>query len=226
MPAEAFYSLESGYHAANLEVAEAEFRLMARERWRKIGLHVHPSDDLFEFGVGTGLNLACARAARRAGSDVSGHLSNSLESLGVEYFESPCQLPEHSFDVVFSHHSLEHVSAPHDVLRELRRILRPNGRLVVFVPFEKERRYRRFDDREPNHHLFSWNVQTLGNLVEVCGFTVESCKCGPTGYERFAARIAVRAKLGEFGYRALLQAFRVVHRPEEVRLVARKGGSS
>jgi len=42
----------------------------------------------------------------------------------------------------------------------------------LFVPYEKERKYRHYDSKEPNHHLYSWNVQTLGNLVEEIGFKV------------------------------------------------------
>lgn len=222
MPAEAFYSLESGYHATHLEVAPEAFALMAAERWRKLAPHVHPGDAVFEFGAGTGLNLAKAQAARKAGCDVGAHLEPRLRALGIEFVEL-ADVPDNTFDAVLSHHSLEHVPSPHDALRELRRILRPGGRLLLFVPFEKERRYRRFDPREPNHHLYSWNVQTLANLAGVCGFSVEKCECGPTGYERFAARLAARAGFRGFGYRFLLRALRLAHQPEEVRLIAKKG---
>jgi SAM-dependent methyltransferase len=221
MPAEAFYSLDSGYHASHLEVAPRAFALIAAERARKIQPYLAPGASVFEFGVGTGLNLALTNASRKAGCDVGTHLAAGLRALGIEYRDLGA-VAGGSFDVVLSHHSLEHVASPHDTLRELRRILRPGGTLLVYVPFEKERRYRRYDPREPNHHLYSWNVQTLGSLVAVCGFTVESCVCGPTGYERFAARAAARIGLGGAGYRLLLRALRLAHQPEEIRLIARK----
>lgn len=221
MPAEAFYSLESGYHASRLEVGPEAFALMAGERARKIQPHVPRASAVFEFGAGTGLNLARLEAAARAGCDVGTHLAPGLRSLGIEFLDL-VTVAGGAYDVVITHHSLEHVPSPYETLRELHRILRPGGKLLVFVPLEKERRYRRFNRSEPNHHLYSWNAQTLANLASVCGFTVEACACGPTGYERFAARLAVRLGFGPAGYRLLLRGLRLLHQPEEVRLVARK----
>ena len=74
-------------------------------------------------------------------------------------------------------------------------MLRDNGKLLLFVPFEKERKYRRYDPVEPNNHLYSWNVQTLGNLVESSGFKVAKGIIGRFGYDRFAAVWAARLGL-------------------------------
>jgi len=46
------------------------------------------------------------------------------------------QLPfaDGSFDVVFSHEVLEHVADDHACVREMARVARPQGRIVIFVP--------------------------------------------------------------------------------------------
>ena len=71
-----------------------------------------------------------------------------------------------------------------------RRLLRPGGKLLLFVPFERERRYRIYRPDEPNHHLYSWNVQTLGNLMTELGFELLDGKVACFGYDRIAAVIA------------------------------------
>jgi hypothetical protein len=92
----------------------------------------------------------------------------------------------------------------------------------LFVPYEKEKRYHRYDPKEPNHHLYSWNVQTLGNLVEDTGFNVMEGKLGRFGYDRFAAVWAARLRLGEFGFRFLRKAIHLVKPGFEVQIVAER----
>ena len=110
--------------------------------------------------------------------------------------------------------------APAAALEEMGRLLRLDGKLLLFVPFERERKYRRFDPDEPHHHVYSWNVQTLGNLVQECGFRVATAGTGRFGYDRFAAVWAAKMRLGEPGFRALRRLLLILKPAREVRLVA------
>jgi SAM-dependent methyltransferase len=148
------------------------------------------------------------------GHDAAEFLRPDLEALGLEFCPDTAVLPHGAFDVVLCHHTLEHVSAPAAVLLEIKRLLRRGGSLLLAVPFEHERRYQRFDPAEPNHHLFSWNAQTLGNLVTACGFELRELRLRRYGYECFAAKLAVRLRAGERGFRllrALAQTLRPLH---------------
>ncbi len=42
--------------------------------------------------------------------------------------------PDHSFDLILSHEVLEHVQDDRTAVQEMARILRPGGRMVIFVP--------------------------------------------------------------------------------------------
>ena len=107
-------------------------------------------------------------------------------------------------------------------LNEIGRILKPNGRLILHVPWERERRYAARQLDEPNHHLHSWNAQTLGNLVSLCGFRLDSVRTRRYGYDRFAANQTTRLRLGYAGFK-LLRGMLVALRPlREVELIARK----
>jgi SAM-dependent methyltransferase len=213
------------YHGVKRALPTEALPWVARLRAEKFRPFVQPTDTVLEFGVGAGWNLRELVCARKIGCDVATFLESDLRSVGIEFFPSVAALPDAVADVLICHHALEHVLEPAKVLVELKRLLKPGGRLLLHVPLETGRKFRRYDPTEPNHHLFSWNVQTLGALATECGWSVESAGVRRFGYDRFAAVLAHRLKLGERGYR-LLGPLLLRLRPEwEVRLVARPSPS-
>ncbi len=223
-PASALYRGASGtaYHegkrALRPSAQEWVYRLRSENFQRWIGA----GDVVFEYGVGAGWNLARLRCGRRIGWDAADFLAERVRGLGIEFVGGTGSVADGSVDVVLCHQTLEHLLEPASALREMARILRPGGRLVLHVPWEVERRYRRYDPAEPNHHLYHWNAQNLGNLVTVLGWRIESVRVRRYGYDRFAANWGVRLQWGEVGFRAL-RAGMVALRPlREVELVARR----
>jgi ubiquinone/menaquinone biosynthesis C-methylase UbiE len=209
------------YHEVKRGIPARAFPWVARLRAEKLQPHIGPGDRVFEYGVGSGWNLAQLNCAEKFGSDVSDFLRSEVEKHGIRFVSSSQELATGSVDAIVCHHVLEHVPKPPESLAEMKRILKPGGKLLLFVPFEKERRYRRFDPAEPNHHLYSWNVQTLANLVTDCGWRVESAGVGSFGYDRFAAQMTVRLKLCYHGFRTIRGLVHLLKPGLEVRLVAR-----
>jgi len=72
--------------------------------------------------VGVEPNAEVAEQAKRAGVEVC---VSTLEN---------AKLPESSFDVVLLSHVLEHVDDPDATIREIYRILKPEGHLLAFMP--------------------------------------------------------------------------------------------
>lgn len=218
------YQGEAGrvYHEGKRGIPPEALPWVARLRAEKFSPHVRPTDTVIEFGVGTGWNLAELKCARRIGFDVTDFLEPALRELGVEFVRESAALADAGADVVICHHMLEHALNPAASLAEIRRVLKPGGKLLLCVPFEKERRYRQHDPAEPNHHLFSWNAQTLGNLVTECGLKLESAAVGQFGYDRAASVLACKFKLGEGGFRLLRSCAHLVFPASEVRVVATK----
>jgi SAM-dependent methyltransferase len=163
--------------------------------------------------------LGCAR---KLGHDVTEFLEPELERHGIEFVAATHQLASGTVDVAICHHVLEHVAEPAAVLREMLRLLRPGGTLLAAVPFEKEHRYRAYDPDEPNHHLYSWNTQTLGNLVVDAGFVLDSAALGQFGYDRFAAVWADRLRVGERGFRCIRALAHGLQPGREVRVTAHR----
>jgi len=77
------------------------------------------------------------------------------------------------FDYVFCIDVLEHLINPFFVLREIRRILKPDGVLVLSVPNPyhfKEIVWNLLKIKDRQGHIFSWTKQTMQKLAEFCGF--------------------------------------------------------
>jgi SAM-dependent methyltransferase len=222
--AEWHYRGEAGerYQSQKRAIPAAAIPWVARLRAEKISPHVRASDVIFEYGAGFGWNLAKLECARKLAFDLQDHVSPSIRASGVEFVADTASVAKGSLDVVLCHHVLEHVTHPVRALGEMGRMLRANGKLLLFAPYERERRYRAFDPDEPNHHLYSWNAQTLGNLASETGFRVLAAGTGQFGYDRFASAWAVRLALGEPGFRALRRLLHLVKPAREVRIVATK----
>ena len=164
---------------------------------------IEAGQSVLEFGGGLGTNLleVVKRAKThmvepsRVGRDIAGQA-------GVAAVATLEELGNQEFDCILCRHVLEHLEHPAIVLRDLRSRLRPQGRLIVAVPCETP-------DAPPkphdiNHHLYCWNPQALGNLLEVCGFRVERWR-----YEYYGAKqklVPVYRRLGGGVYARCVKA--------------------
>jgi len=216
------YSGNAGaaYHEAKHGGGEFYDKIVARSRSQKFQPFVKETDVVLEYGVGTGYNLVGIRCHEKVGYDVAEACRAKVESKGI-YFTSDIQEVlewQSRFDVVICHHALEHVPNPQMDLSRIRQVLKPTGRILLCVPFEKGRRYRRFAPGDPDMHLFSWKTQTICNLLLLTSYEICSAKIRPFGYERALAPLA---KLGFWCYKAGLWIARIARPvPDEIFVVA------
>lgn len=214
------------YHDGKRALTPAALEWVYQLRAEKFQPWIHPTDTVLEYGVGSGWNLARLRCARKLGCDAADFLAPRVAALGIEFSPNTTSLPSDSVDVVLCHQTLEHLLEPVAALREMARVLKPNGRLVLHVPWEIERRYARFNPAEPNHHLYHWNAQNLGNLLSVLRWRIEHLRVRNYGYDRFAANTAARLRLGKTGFRFLRRLLVTLRPLREVELIARRPSAS
>jgi SAM-dependent methyltransferase len=136
--------------------------------------HVRPGDAVLDFGCGGGFLLENLEAAFKAGVEPGTAAAAEARRGGLTIYGSAAEAPSATFDVVISHHALEHTLSPLEELRELRRALKPAGKLVLVVPLDdwRSRRQRDLGLADRNHHLYAWTPLLLKNLLDEAGFEV------------------------------------------------------
>ena len=87
-------------------------------------------------------------------------------------------LPAASFDAAIMLHVIEHMPDPADSLRELRRLLRKDGVLVIETPRYDSLTFKLLRHRERSvsacdGHIYFFTVPTLRRMVQQAGFAVE-----------------------------------------------------
>ncbi len=144
------------------------------------------------------------------GTELSGYAARAAAARGLavhpgEVWEAG--LAPASFDVVTSWHVIEHVADPRRVLDEIRRVLRPDGWLVLATPNLDDRIFRAayrlarghspplYEVGEREIHLFHFSDQTLRALVKAAGFEVTD-----VGFDRGAAATRGKRLVNEMAY--------------------------
>ena len=91
---------------------------------------------ILDIGAGTGdfLSVAKENGWHTIGVEPSEKAKAIAKSKGVSFVGDPNELDSHSFEVISMWHVLEHVPNLENQIKELKRLLKPNGTLLIAVP--------------------------------------------------------------------------------------------
>lgn len=148
----------------------------------------HPEGRVLDIGCGSGGYLAFLATLGWICTGVEpGPNSRAYATgvLGLNVHPGPlgaCGFSDGIFDVVTMWHVIEHLPDPLETLREIRRILKPNGLLLLRTPNAESLEAHLFGGNfyglDPPRHLYLFSPGTLRRLLERGGFTVTR-----TGYQ-------------------------------------------
>jgi SAM-dependent methyltransferase len=155
---------------------------------------------ILDVGCGRGLMLAelQRRGWHAVGVEISGAASrHAREVLGLDVRIgelADCKLDTGSFEVVTLFHVLEHIRDPVTTLAEARRVMAPQGRLLIEVPnfgsLQERLAGGRWFHVDAPRHLYHFTRRSLLGVVERAGFE--------------PLRVATHSF--EFGYYGMLQS--------------------
>jgi SAM-dependent methyltransferase len=162
--------------------------------------HLPPSAKVFDFGCGIGQSVALLPNA--CGWDLSRESREISRARGITIFETLAEVPPSSFDLVFSRHTLEHVSDPLRYLEDARRFAGHDGRLRLVLPGRERATITTHVDTV-NLHLYCWTPQTVVNLLHVAGWRAEHVAYTP--YGGYTKMLPLYRSLGPAAYRIACQ---------------------
>lgn len=125
--------------------------------------------------IGCGIGGLLAYNPEIIGVDINKYCVKYCKQLGLQAFEMlPDILPFEtgSFDTVILDNVLEHIATPEVLIREIKRVLVSDGRLIVLVPGIKG--YGKDDD-----HKKYYDFTELGRFARDNGFEVAAKKSMP-----------------------------------------------
>lgn len=199
-----------------------------------------------EFGqVRSVLDVGCSfgyiiEAGRRlglssAGADVSAYAVERCRERGLRAQVGTLDaLPfsDGEFDLVILRHVLEHTADPSGALAEVRRVLSPNGLVLIAVPdlrywkgllLRRTYRYFRPDDLGQQHYVY-YTDQSLPRLLEANGWDLMATSKA-FGRPRTAASSAAHAlwdRVRHAGIALWQGTARLLHMRRELYMIARK----
>ncbi|NIM90466.1 MAG: methyltransferase domain-containing protein [Candidatus Aminicenantes bacterium] len=139
-------------------------------------------------GIGTFLKLAKEEGFGISGTEISEYASRYVkENLRIDVLRGDIEeldFPPESFDVLTMWHTLEHLPNPKAALKEINRILKREGLLVIATPnlnnfitrvlyfLAKGKKLKLFSDRAKELHLYHFSIHTLASMLKETGFRI------------------------------------------------------
>ncbi len=171
---------------------------------------------LLDIGCGAGqfLKLAREKGWQAEGLEFDNALEQNLQEQGIpvrtgDFFE--IDLPENSYDVITLWDVFEHFSEPVPALERLRKLLKPNGLLLLACPKEDSslawlaRKFYQWSGGRLQYpvrvvylidHPLFYSPKTLSTLLENHGFQVRQTMLDETDLRRVDFNPAVKFALG------------------------------
>jgi len=158
---------------------------------------VRDGADVLDIGCGAGILLAMLRDRRHCrctGADISREAIRMVQANGMSGVVTTLPklpLPDASFDYVIASELIEHLSQPELTLREMARVARRGGRLIVSTPDHT------LGTEDEIEHLHTFTADSLGALLSHCGDVESVESIAEEGHDsRFLLAVCTVRKAG------------------------------
>ena len=140
---------------------------------------------LLDIGCGNGTELYKLKLMgwEVYGVEMDVEASERARSKGISVFTGDlfeANYPDHFFHAVRMSFVLEHLPNPKQTLIEIKRVLRPHGRIYISVQNARSLNYRLFREKwfslDVPRHLFSFTPKTIGMLLSTLDLKIKTIR--------------------------------------------------
>lgn len=220
-PATPRYGASDHYDADYFAWQDHGMAVKVRYKALRFAPHVQPDDVVLDFGCAGGGLLRELNCFRKLGVEINDVARQSAATSGVETFATLEEVPAGVADVVISSHTLEHIPDPFEALKQIQRLIKPGGKLVLLLPIDDWRRGRKYRPGDINHHLHTWTPLLLGNLLSEAGYTVSPEDIKVVRHALMRHFVTFDAKLPRPVFDLLCRVWARVRHAQEIVAVAR-----
>jgi 2-polyprenyl-3-methyl-5-hydroxy-6-metoxy-1,4-benzoquinol methylase len=160
---------------------------------------------LLDIGAGTGDFLAVAKQDgwQTIGIEPNDKAKKIAQNKGVQLIEATNLLEDYSIDVITMWHVLEHVPNVENQIKEIKRLLKPNGSIIIAVPNFNSYDANYYDSFwaafDVPRHLWHFSKKSIQSLFERENFHLE--KTLPMLFDAFyVALLSEKYKTGKMNF--------------------------
>ena len=171
------------------QIETRRIKKILKKIWHRINGQYH--DGIIAKAGGRILDVGCSVGSlllplKQKGNEVYGIELNSksvkaCNKIGLNVFcgiLEKANFPDEFFDTVIMSQTIEHFPSPRNSLKEIRRILKPGGKLYIFCPnvgsYLSKFFGRYWHGWHIPFHFYGFTEDTIKNLVRKVGFKVEN----------------------------------------------------
>ena len=165
---------ESHYNAGYFEWQRIVGEFGGKANLFKFEEYIEDNSDILDFGCGGGYLLKNIHTnGTKIGIEVNPSARETAIENSILCLDDIRKVDDDSVDVLVTNHALEHVDNPVMYVKEFKRVVRNNGKVIIVVPHEITDELKPYD---VNMHLYTWSPQNLYNLLSICGIDIIRCE--------------------------------------------------
>jgi len=161
------------------------FPRITRAEFTRIGELVRPGDKVLDVACGEGGLARYLPHAIYVGLDPHSYAAAAELDVRNETVAKHAASHPEEYDAVCAFHSIEHVADPLNFTRDLKKCIRPGGRLCIVVPSRMSAitEIPNFVLNAPPHHLSWWNEGALRAVADQLDLKTEAIETVPFSFD-------------------------------------------